>query len=94
MKLTDAVTNACTGISFDDLSDTNGGGAGTLATVCSSLNVSPFTMVGDYATCLAREERCQVEDSIMFAVPRMNEFLTDMGLLVSIPSSFCPAPSS
>ncbi len=91
-KLTDAVTKACSGIPFDDLSDVNGGGAGTLATACSNLGVSPFTMVGDYATCLAREERCQVEDSIMFAVPRINEFLTDAGQSVSVPSAFCPAP--
>jgi hypothetical protein len=92
IKAEDAVTKACTKIPLDDLFDVNGGAVGTLVTLCNGVGVSPLTTLADYASCLAKHERCQVEDSITFTVPRINEFLTAAGQSVSLPSAFCPAP--
>jgi hypothetical protein len=91
-KVQDAVTKACTKIPLADLFGVNGGDIDALATVCSGVGVSSFTTLADYASCVARLERCQMEESISFTVPRINEFLTAAGQSVSLPSAFCPAP--
>jgi len=91
-KVQDAVTKACTKIPPADLFDVDGGDVGALATVCNGVGVSSLTTVDDYASCVARLERCQVEESISFTVPRINEFLTATSQGITLPSAFCPAP--
>ncbi len=91
-KVQDAVTKACTKIPLPDLFGVDGGDVGALATVCSGVGVSSLTTLADYASCVARQERCQMEESISFTVPRINEFLTATGQGVTLPSAFCPAP--
>lgn len=91
-KVQDAVTKACTKIPLGDLFDTNGGDVGALATACNDVGVSSFATLADYASCVSRLERCQIEESISFTVPRINEFLTATGQSIMLPSAFCPAP--
>jgi hypothetical protein len=91
-KVQDAVTKACTKIPLNDLFDNDGGDVGALATVCSGVGVSSLATLADYASCIAKQERCQIEESITFTVPRINEFLTATGQSITLPSAFCPAP--
>lgn len=91
-KLGDKITKACEKTPIDDLLGASGGDAGALATLCNGVGVASVTNLVDYGTCLARHERCQVEDSIRFTVPRIDEFSTVTLQPSPFGSAFCPAP--
>jgi hypothetical protein len=90
-RLAAAIVKACEKIPVADLTNADGGDVGGLATVCGSVGGSAATL-SDYASCVASYERCQVEDSIDFTVPRIEEFFTDAGQASPFNSAFCPAP--
>lgn len=91
-KLGDKIGKACSKTPIDDLLNAAGGNVGALASLCSAVGTAPVTTATEYGNCLARHERCQFEESISFAVPRINEFLAATGQGISLPSPFCPAP--
>jgi hypothetical protein len=91
-KLGGAITKACEKTPIDDLLGASGGDAGALATLCTGVGVVSVTNLADYATCVAKHERCQVEDSIRFTVPRIDEFSTVTLQPSPFGSTFCPAP--
>jgi len=91
-KLATAITKACEKIPLADLTDTNGGDVANLATLCSGVGVASVATLADYGNCLALYERCQVEDSVDFTVPRIEEFFTAMQQPSPFNSNFCPAP--
>ncbi len=92
-KLHDAVVKACGKIPLDDLENANGGDVSALASLCNSVGVASVATLDDYGTCVAKYERCQVEDSIDFTVPRIEEFFTDTQQPNPFNSAFCPSPS-
>ncbi len=91
-KLADSIPKACGKIAVDDLLGTSGGDVGALGTLCASVGLNSVATADDYGMCLARYERCQVEDSINFTVPRIQEFFTATQQPNPFNSSFCPAP--
>jgi hypothetical protein len=88
-KLHDTVTKACGKIPFGDLTDANGGDVTALAKRCSTFGVASLATLDDYAACIAEDERCQVEDSMRFTVPRIAELFTAVGQTFG---GTCPAP--
>ena len=90
-KLATAVGKACGKIPLDDLLNADGGDVSALAPLCTSVGVT-LTTLADYGTCLAKYERCQVEDSVDFTVPRIEEFFTATSQPSPFNSAFCPAP--
>jgi len=90
-KVADTVVKACEKIPLSDLLNANGGDVNGLTTLCNNVGVT-LTTLHDYGTCLAMYERCQVEDSIAFTVPRIEEFYMAMNQPSPFASSFCPAP--
>ncbi|MBI3770024.1 MAG: hypothetical protein HY271_16250 [Deltaproteobacteria bacterium] len=92
LKLEDTVAKKCEKTPLSDLLDANGGDVSGLAALCDSVGVASVDSVATYASCLGKHERCQVEDSIRFTSPRINELLAAAGLSATLPSAFCPAP--
>ncbi len=91
-KLHDAIVKDCENTPLPDLENANGGDVSALTSLCNSVNVASVASLDDYATCVAKYERCQVEDSIDFTVPRIEEFFTDTQQPGPFNSAFCPAP--
>ncbi len=91
-KLASTVAKACGKIPIDDLLNDNGGNVTALTSLCAGVGVGSLATLDDYGTCLARYERCQVEDSVDFTVPRIEEFFTATQQPSAFNSSFCPTP--
>lgn len=72
-KLGDAVIRSCGKIPLADLTDPAAGDVDGLATACASVFVPSLATLADYATCVARQTRCQVEESVRFTAPRVDE---------------------
>lgn len=87
-KLADGVRKACGSIPLTDLTDAASGDVDGLATVCGTLGVASLATLDDYAECMARQERCHVENSMLFTSPRIVELFTAAGQTFG--SAFCP----
>jgi len=88
VKAAASVTKSCEEIPFADLLGASGGNVAAVADVCNAVGVPALAMLGDYADCLARRERCDVEESITFTSPRVVELFNAAG--ATFGSAFCP----